>query len=115
MAILAQLIDGVVAHKFEIDAKLRLGRLAHNDIVIDDSSVSSNHAVIERIQNPDFPEAVEFFIEDLNSTNGTEVNGDKISRKMQLHHEDVIKVAWNTFKFIDEHSVNLTKTVHILK
>ena len=115
MAILAQLIDGVVAHKFEINAKLRVGRLPHNDIVIDDSSVSSNHALIERIENPDFPEVVEYFIEDLGSTNGTEVNGEKLTRKVQLHHEDSIKIAWNTFKFLDEQSVNLTKTVHILK
>lgn len=116
MAILAQLIDGVVAHKFEIDSgELSIGRLPQNDIIIDDSSVSSSHALVECKSNPDFPEILEYFIKDLGSTNGTEVNGNKIEGSVQLHNNDEVKIAWNSFKFVDEGSVNLSKTVHILK
>ncbi len=116
MAILAQLVDGVVAHKFEINVgTLTIGRLPQNDVIIDDSSVSSNHAVVECKSNPDFPETVEYFIEDLGSTNGTEVNGERVEGIVQLHHNDEVKIAWNSFKFVDEGAVNLSKTVHILK
>ncbi len=114
MAILAQLVDGVVAQRFEVDAPMSIGRLNQNDIVIDDSSVSSQHAIIECVANPDFPDALEFYIKDLGSTNGTEVNGQKIVEAQQLHHQDEIKIAWNVFKFLDEDTTNLSKTVHIL-
>ncbi len=116
MALLAQMVDGVVAHKFEIKSgKLSIGRLPQNDVIIDDSSVSSKHALIEGVPNPDFPDTVEYYVRDLGSTNGTDVNGVKISDVTQLHNNDEINIAWNTFKFIDEQSVNLSKTVHILK
>ncbi len=115
MAILTQLVDGVVAQKFEINERLSIGRLGQNDIVIDDSSVSSQHAVIERKVNPDFPEVVEYQLSDLGSTNGTQVNGEKITSAVLLHHQDEITVAWNQFKFLDEDAVNLSKTVHILE
>jgi len=116
MALLAQLVDDVVAHKFELSTeKLSIGRLPQNDVIIDDSSVSSNHAVIERIPNPDFPDTVEYYLRDLGSTNGTEVNGKKITEATQLHHNDQIKIAWNSFRFLDNLSVNLSNTMHILK
>ncbi len=116
MALLAQLVDGVVVHKFTIDTDgVTIGRLPQNDIMIDDSSVSSQHAKVYRLANPDFPENVEYYVEDLGSTNGTELNGTKLSGKALLHHDDEVKIAWNTFKFIDENSHNLEKTVHILE
>ncbi len=114
MAILTQLVDGVVAQKFEIDSPLSIGRLAQNDIVIDEGAVSSLHAVIECKANPDFPNVLEFFIRDLGSTNGTQVNGEKIIEPRRLHHQDEIKIAWNSFRFLDEDAINLAKTVHIL-
>lgn len=116
MALLAQLVDGVVVHKFAIDNDgVTIGRLPQNDIMIDDTSVSSQHAKVYRLSNPDFPESVEFYVEDLGSTNGTELNGVKLKGKAQLHHEDEVKIAWNTFKFIDQNTQNLEKTVHILE
>lgn len=116
MALLAQLVDGVVVHKFNVEeAAVTIGRLPQNDIIIDDSSVSSHHAKVYRETNPDFPDNIEYYVEDLGSTNGTELNGEKVSGKVLLHHEDEVKIAWNTFKFIDENAQNLEKTVHILE
>lgn len=115
MAVLAQLVDGVVAQKFEVKEILTIGRLPQNDVAIDDSSVSSQHAVIEKKANPDFPDVVEYFARDLGSTNGTEVNGTKIEGAVKLHHQDEVKIAWTSFKFLDENAINLSKTAHIVK
>ncbi|VUD56810.1 Glycogen accumulation regulator GarA [Thalassocella blandensis] len=116
MAMLAQLVDGVVTYKFDLDKpSMAVGRLPDNDIIIDDASVSSKHAVIERIPNEDFPEEVEYFITDLGSTNGTEVNGQRIDQATKLKNNDEVKIAWNKFKFLDSNTVDMASTVHILK
>ena len=116
MALLNQLVDGVVVHKFELSSDVvKIGRKASNDIVIDDVSVSTSHAKIWRRPNPHFPEYNEFFIQDLNSTNGTEINGVAILGEKKLNNNDRVKIAFNEFKFIDESQEDLEKTVHMLK
>jgi pSer/pThr/pTyr-binding forkhead associated (FHA) protein len=116
MAQLAQLIDDVVVNKFDLDQKpLTIGRHADNRIQIDDGAVSSRHAVITVKVNPDFPEYKDVVLEDLGSTNGTRVNGDKITGKVILTHGDVVKIGWNEFKLIDGKAKNLASTVHMLQ
>jgi pSer/pThr/pTyr-binding forkhead associated (FHA) protein len=51
--------------------KIRLGRDKANDIVLEDKLVSRLHAVIQKIGE-------EYFLEDLGSTNGTLVNGQRV-------------------------------------
>jgi pSer/pThr/pTyr-binding forkhead associated (FHA) protein len=51
---------------------------------------------------------------DLKSTNSTFVNGEKITRH-KLRHNDLIRVGWNTFKFIDEAEGEPNKTAKIRK
>jgi hypothetical protein len=51
--------------------RIRLGRDKANDIVLDDKLVSRRHALIQKIKD-------EYFLEDLGSTNGTLVNGQRI-------------------------------------
>ena len=58
-----------------------VGRLPDNDIRIDNSAVSGHHSLIINILN-------DSFLEDLNSTNGTYVNG-KLIKKHALQHGDV--------------------------
>lgn len=116
MAILAQLVDDVVVHKFELNKPtISIGRHPDNDIVIDDSAVSSRHARIRVAANLDFPDYQEVFIEDLRSTNGTFVNELKTSGEQRLHHHDVVRLAWNQFKLIDPREVELGETVHIIR
>lgn len=115
MAILAQLVDDVIVHKFELrQPVVNLGRHPENDIVIDDSSVSAHHARIHVRANPDFPQYADITIEDLGSTNGTFVNDIKLSAEQRLHHQDVVRLAWNQFKLIDPRNVTLGETVHII-
>jgi len=50
---------------------VRIGRHSDCDIFIDDAVVSTEHAVIETIENPDSKGSPEFYIIDQDSTNGT--------------------------------------------
>jgi pSer/pThr/pTyr-binding forkhead associated (FHA) protein len=115
MALIVQLHEGVAINKCPLDKpKLRIGRNPDCDIFIDDSVVSSEHAVIEKVGNPESEESSEFFIEDMGSTNGTFLNGEKTTRQ-KLNHEDVLRVGWVTFKFIDETKADPDQTAKIHK
>lgn len=64
---------------------LSIGRKHINDLHLDDLSVSGTHAKILTVGS-------DSFIEDLNSTNGTYVNGSKI-QKSPLRDQDVVKIG----------------------
>jgi pSer/pThr/pTyr-binding forkhead associated (FHA) protein len=68
-----------------------IGRKADNTLVIEDPAVSGHHARIVKVQ------AV-FFLEDLNSTNGTTINGQPITRH-QLRDADVIAIGQHRLVF----------------
>jgi len=74
-----------------VNREMTVGREAESDITIPLNSISRNHARI-------FPHNEEFIIEDLNSTNGTYVNGVRISRCV-LRHNDLIRVGDATILF----------------
>jgi pSer/pThr/pTyr-binding forkhead associated (FHA) protein len=113
MAMIVQLHEGVAIKKFELDKpKLRIGRDPESDIFIDDGVVSAEHAVIE--SQEDVQDSPDFYIKDLGSTNSTFVNGDQITTK-KLEHNDIIRVGWNNFKFIDETKKDPEKTAKIHK
>jgi FHA domain len=97
MAKLVLSLDGVVIKEVQLTKdKTTLGRRPYNDIVIDNLAVSGEHAVMQMI-------GAEVFIEDLNSTNGTYING-KAVKKQQLRANDVIEVGKYKVKFLaDEH------------
>lgn len=111
---LAQLVEGVVQQRFPLEREVvRIGRGPSNDIQLDDSTVSSAHALIQRKPN-DYMEGVDdYFLVDLESTNRTFVNGEAISRHL-LVHDDQIRIGWATFKFIDETAAPPEETAYIL-
>ena len=116
MAMVVQLHEGVAINKFKLDEKtrLRIGRDPDSDIFIDNAVVSSDHAVIEAIKDPESDDAPVYYIEDLKSTNSTFVNEHKITRH-KLQHNDMIRVGFNNFKFLDEAKGELDKTSKIRK
>lgn len=115
MAFVLQLVDDVCVHSFVLDrSETTFGRKAESDIVVDDAAVSGSHAVIRRVANPDFPAYIEYILEDLNSTNGTKLNENNVSSATKLSDGDVITIAWNTFKFIDDMAGTLEKTRQML-
>lgn len=71
-----------------------IGRKSENDIVIDNIGVSGFHAKILK-------EGESFYIEDLNSLNGTFVDGEKVSKSI-LNSGDVILIGKHTLEFISE-------------
>jgi DNA-binding winged helix-turn-helix (wHTH) protein len=66
--------------------ELILGRGAHCDIVIPERSISREHVRV-------WKEGGECYVEDLNSKNGTHVNGDPLSEPRRLGEGDEIQVA----------------------
>ncbi len=67
------------------ETSLTIGRRPDNHLVLDDPTVSGHHARITKIQ-------AAYFIEDLKSTNGTQVNGQRTDRR-QLQDADVIAIG----------------------
>ena len=94
MARLILSLDGQVLAEYNM-AKERytVGRLPDNDVRIDNSAVSGHHGLIINILN-------DSFLEDLNSTNGTYVNG-KLIKKHALTHGDVITIGHHHLRFVD--------------
>lgn len=81
--------------EFPLDReRITLGRKAQNDIHIEGSAVSGNHAVIITLGS-------DSFLEDLHSTNGTRVNQKNV-HKCVLHDGDEIKIADYKFTFVSE-------------
>ena len=90
-----------------------IGRSPDNDIVIDEESVSSEHARIDMIPSQLMDGLIEVFIEDLGSTNGTFVNHAPVKRR-QLQDSDYIRIAFTDFKLVAGKSTKLAKTTVIL-
>jgi len=94
MARLVLSLDGQVLAEYNMSKeRYTVGRLPDNDIRIDNPAVSGHHALVINILN-------DSFLEDLNSTNGTYVNG-KIIKKHALQDDDVITVGHHTLRFVD--------------
>ena len=79
-----------ISHPLQ-NSELTLGRHEDADILIPLNSISRIHSRI-------FPHNEEFIIEDLNSTNGTYVNGVRVSRCV-LRHNDLIRIGDATILF----------------
>jgi len=93
-----------VIKEFQITKeRTTLGRRPYNDIVIDNLAVSGEHTVLTAAQS-------DVFIEDLNSTNGTYING-KAVKKQLLSNNDVVEVGKYRIKFLAEDAEDYEKTM----
>ena len=74
--------------------RMTLGRRPYNDIVVDNLAVSGEHAALQVIGH-------DYFIEDLNSTNGTYINEQKVKRQI-LKNGDTIEIGKYAIKYVQD-------------
>lgn len=87
-------LDGEVLREVSLaNDRTTIGRRPYNDIVLDNASISGEHAMIATVRH-------ECILEDLNSTNGTYVNGQPV-KKHFLQNNDVIEVVKYRLHYID--------------
>ena len=81
-------------HVLDADETL-IGRNPTTDVTLLDEGVSREHAIVLR------DESGAYTIEDLQSTNGTKVNGKRV-RASALAHGDTIEIGHTRFRFLLE-------------
>ncbi len=97
-------LDGVVIKEVQITKdKTTLGRRPYNDIVIDNLAVSGEHAVLQMSGS-------DVYIEDLNSTNGTYING-KAVKKQLLATNDTVEIGKYKIKYLGGDAADYEKTM----
>jgi FHA domain len=97
-------LDGVIIKEVQIAKdKTTLGRRPYNDIVIDNLAVSGEHSVLQMV-------GADVFIEDLNSTNGTYINGKSVKRQL-LVHNDTIEIGKYKIKYLFEGGSDFERTM----
>ncbi|MBI5272187.1 MAG: FHA domain-containing protein [Burkholderiales bacterium] len=97
-------LDNVVIKEVPITKdRTTLGRRPYNDIVIDNLAVSGEHAVMLAVGN-------DVFIEDLNSTNGTYING-KAVKKQLMQHNDTVEIGKYRIKYLIDEVPDYEKTM----
>lgn len=95
MAKLILSIEGMVLKEIPLTKeRTTIGRKPNNDIQIDNLAISGEHAVVISILN-------DAFLEDLNSTNGTFVNGQPVSKHF-LQNGDTIELGKYSLKYLSE-------------
>ena len=92
-------IEGVVIKEVQLTKdRTSLGRRPYNDIVIDNLAVSGEHAVVQLSDS-------DVHLEDLNSTNGTYVNGKAIKKQLLLNN-DIVEIGKYKIKYVNESAHN---------
>lgn len=93
MAKIILMLDGKVLRELVLSKqRLTIGRGPRNSLVIDSLAVSAEHAVIATMGN-------DVVLEDLNSTNGTQVNGQPVKMHF-LQDGDVIELAQYRIRYV---------------
>jgi DNA-binding SARP family transcriptional activator len=90
--VVARLRDKAGRHYQLTGVTTRIGRLADNEIVLDDTEVSRHHAVI-------IDTGTDFLITDMKSTNGVQVRGRRVRRSATLEDGDHIRIGNSEFVF----------------
>lgn len=110
MSKLVHIVDGVHMREYPLsEGVFKIGRNVDNDIQLDDAAASGYNSEISVKPSQYMEGLLDVWLKDLQSTNGTKVNG-KRTTKCLLKHDDIVKIGTQQFKFIDEHQVASTRT-----
>ena len=106
MAKLIMTLDGAIIREFMIDKdSISIGRKHGNDIQLNDLTVSGRHALITVMGD-------NTYVDDLGSTNGTLLNGGRVSKSM-LNHSDVIQIGNYQFTFFQDEDEEYEPTMFL--
>lgn len=74
--------------KIPMVSKITIGRSSDNDVVIDNKLASRHHAIIQKIKD-------DYYLKDLDSTNGTLLNGQLIPKDkyVKLGSSDTVTIG----------------------
>ncbi len=85
--------EGAVIREYQLNKdRTSVGRKPHNDIHLEDPTVSGEHAIFLKLQH--------YYVEDMGSTNGVVLNGKRVAKR-QLTTGDIIRIGRHEFKFVD--------------
>ncbi len=92
--------------------KAIIGRGSTSDVVLRDDIASRAHAEIYRLETTD--SCAEYFVKDLDSTNGTYLNGSRLFDAQMLQDGDKIKIGRHLMKFalLDEYEAEFQEKLH---
>jgi hypothetical protein len=76
--------------------EISVGRLADNMIQIEHASISGHHAVLKL-------DTLDYLVKDLDSTNGSRVNGEKITQQ-KLRRNDILRLGNIELLYDSEHA-----------
>jgi pSer/pThr/pTyr-binding forkhead associated (FHA) protein len=106
--------EGVTLNTYELDKDtITIGRKSDNDIQLNDAVASSHHAKITIKPNAYMEEQLDAQLDDLNSTNGTQVNNCNIN-SVELRNGDVIQVGSHHFIFESDDNTGMESTAIFL-
>jgi hypothetical protein len=88
-------------YDLNVGNRLSVGRQSSNEIVVSDEQVSRKHAHIEL-------KSAGVIVTDLSSSNGTFVNGTRISSVITLKPGDTLQVGTTVLKLVDNQSATAT-------
>lgn len=108
MAFLQHCLNGGLIAHYALDSSLTLGRAQDNDIVLEDSTVSSYHARIS------LTEQGLFLFEDLGSTNGLLYEGKKTENGILAEHK-WLSVGLHEFTRVETLAQGMEQTLRIKK
>ncbi len=110
---LVKIVNGVIVREYPLnDKEVTIGRAPGNPIQLDDATVSSLHARVEILPSAYLEGFSDVWLEDKNSTNGTLINGRRITR-VRLKHGDVVGIGSHKLEFVDENNLG-TETTRLL-
>jgi type II secretory pathway predicted ATPase ExeA/pSer/pThr/pTyr-binding forkhead associated (FHA) protein len=94
--------NGRTLREIDVDRpRILIGRSDHNDVCVNSRFISRHHALFVR-------QGAATFLMDLNSTNGTYVNSQRVSNHV-LAHDDVISIGNHGIKFYDPNAQDSVK------
>lgn len=99
MAKLVLTLDNAILGEYPIvKARTMIGRRSVSDIHLDHLAVSGEHAAILQIGQ-------DYYLEDINSTNGTRINGTLIKKHLMQHNE-VVEIGRYKLRFSSDQASN---------